>query len=493
MSLSRCSKRKATSQNEEESSNEPRKRRKTCSSIDEEEEDNCRLIPSLPDELSIQILARLPRICYSSVRLVSRKWKSAVTTSELYSLRKSLGITEEWLYVLTKGQEDKLLWYALDPVSTKWQRLPPMPVIVYEEESRKIGLSGLWDLVNVARSFLGRRDISEQMPFCGCAIGSVDGSLYVLGGLSRSRTVRCVWRFDPVLNSWSEVSSMLSNRAYSKTGVLDKKLYVVGGVDRGRGGLSPLQTAEVYDPKTDLWSEVPSMPFSKAQVLPNAFLADLLKPIATGMTCYNGRLCVPQSLYSWPFFVDVGGEVYDPETNLWVEMPSGMGEGWPARQAGTKLSVVVDGELYAFDPSSSMENGKIKVYDQKEDAWKVVIGEVPVYDLTDSESPYLLAGFHGKLHFITRDVVIGEVPVYDLTDSESPYLLAGFHGKLHFITRDGDCNVTVLRADVPDVASSSSSNEKGNAVNKSDTVIWRVIASKDFGASELVSCQVIDI
>ncbi|KAG2303571.1 hypothetical protein Bca4012_062314 [Brassica carinata] len=467
MSLS-CSKRKATSQ-DIEPSNESRKRRKLSSSNDEDY--CCRLIPNLPDELSIQILARLPRICYSSVRLVSRRWRSAVSTSEVYTLRKELGTTEEWLYVLTKGREDKLSWYALDPVSTRWQRLPPMPVIVYEEESRR----SLWSLVSreIVRSLLfGRKDASEQMPFCGCAIGSVDGCLYVLGGLSKSKTVSCVWRFDPVVNSWSEVSSMLANRAYSKTGVLDKKLYVVGGVDRGRGGLSPLQTAEVYDPSTDVWSEVPSMPFTKAQVLPNAFLADLLKPIATGMTCYNGRLCVPQSLYSWPFFVDVGGEVYDPETKLWAEMPSGMGEGWPARQAGTKLSVVVDGELYAFDPSSSMENGKIKVYDQKEDTWKVVIGEVPIYDMTDSESPYLLAGFHGKLHFITRD---------------------------------SNRNVTVLRADVPDVSGGSCSSsksvlgscsfkEKGSAAgNKSDTVIWKVIASKDLGAAELVSCQVIDI
>ncbi|XP_010477456.1 PREDICTED: F-box/kelch-repeat protein At1g22040-like [Camelina sativa] len=476
MSLS-CSKRKATSQ-DVESSNESRKRRKTCSDNDVVVDEFCRLIPSLPDELSIQILARLPRICYSSVRLVSRRWRSAVSTSEVYGLRKELGRTEEWLYVLTKGHEDKLLWYALDPVSTKWQRLPPMPVVVYEEESRR-SLSGLWNMVGpsfkvteIVRSLFGRKDTSEQMPFCGCAIGAVDGCLYVLGGLSRSKTVSCVWRFDPIFNSWSEVSSMLTSRAYSKTGVLNKKLYVVGGVDRGRGGLAPLQSAEVYDPSTDAWSEVPSMPFSKAQVLPNAFLADLLKPIATGMTCYNGMLCVPQSLYSWPFFVDVGGEVYDPETNLWVEMPSGMGEGWPARQAGTKLSVVVDGELYAFDPSSSMENGKIKVYDQKEDTWKVVIGEVPIYDLTDSESPYLLAGFHGKLHFITRDT---------------------------------NHNVTVLRADVPNIpvslpSSSSSSvsgsrslSEKGNAPNKSDTVIWKLIATKDFGAAELVSCQVIDI
>ncbi|KAF9623128.1 hypothetical protein IFM89_037644 [Coptis chinensis] len=93
---------------------------------------------------------------------------------------------------------------------------------------------------------------------------------------------------------------------------------------------------------------IPSMPFSKAQLLPTTFLADMFKPIATGMTTYRGRLCVPQSLYSWPFFVDVGGEVYDPESNTWLEMPSGMGDGWPARQASTKLSVVVEEELYAL-------------------------------------------------------------------------------------------------------------------------------------------------
>ncbi|CAG7902009.1 unnamed protein product [Brassica rapa] len=459
---------KSTAQ-DEYFSNESFKIRKTFSTNDE---DYCRLIPNLPDELSIQILARLPRICYSNVQLVSRRWRSVVSTSELYSLRKELGKTEEWLYVLTKGQDDNLAWYALDPVTTRWQRLPPMPVIVYEEEPTT---SSLWSLL----SSLGRKEVSvsEQTPFCGCAVGSVNGCLYVLGGISRSTTVNSVWRFDPVLNSWSEVSSMLANRAYSKTGVLDKKLYVVGGVESRRGSLYPLQTAEVYDPNTDVWSEVPSIPFSKAQMLHDAFLAEMLKPIATGMTCYNGRLCVTQSLCSWPVFYDAGGKVYDPETSLWGDMPSGMGEGWPARQAGTKLSVVVGGELYGFDPSSSssVENGKIKVYDQREDTWKVVIGEVPVYDVTDSKSSYLLAEFHRKLHFITRDAY---------------------------------CNVTVFSADVAEIRSSSSSSlsssksvlgscslkEKGNGDNKSaDSVIWKVIASKDLGAAELVSCLVMDI
>ena len=116
------------------------------------------------------------------------------------------------------------------------------------------------------------------------------------------------------------------------------------------------------------------MPFSKAQVLPTAFLVDMLKPIATGLTSNMGRLCVPQSLYSWTFFVDARGETYDPETNSWVEMPNDTGEGWPARQGSTKLSVVVDGELYAFETSTSLDNGKIKVYDQREPHPLLILG-----------------------------------------------------------------------------------------------------------------------
>uniref|UniRef100_A0A5B6YUQ0 F-box domain-containing protein n=1 Tax=Davidia involucrata TaxID=16924 RepID=A0A5B6YUQ0_DAVIN len=438
---------------------------------------NSRLIPSLPDEISIQIFARLPRVCYFNMKLVARNWKAAIMSHELFNLRKELGMTEEWLYLLTKVEDDKLLWHALDPWSRQWQRLPPMPNAVYEEESRK-GLSALWmwsmmgpnmNIANVIRGWLGQKDASEQLPFCGCAIGAIDGCLYVLGGFSRASAMRCVWRYDPILNAWSEVTSMSTGRAYCRIGILNNKLYVVGGVSRGRGGLAPLQSAEVFDPCTGKWSQLPNMPFSKAQVLPAAFLADMLKPIATGMTSYRGTLCVPQSLYSWPFFVDVGGEIYDPETNSWVEMPIGMGEGWPARQAGTKLSIVVDGELYAFDPSSSLNSGKIKVYDHKEDAWKVVIEKVPICDFTESESPYLLAGFHGKLQVITKDA---------------------------------NHDIAVLQADVRDnlgsFPSTSSSLLTSSMCEHSDLVelervVWKVIATRNFGSAELVSCQVLDI
>lgn len=454
------------------SQGDPCKRQKTSSSSWDE---NPRLIPSLPDEISIQILARLPRICHFNAKLVSKNWKATLTGRELYKLRKELGTTEQWLYVLTKIDGHKLMWFALDPVSRIWQRLPLMPNVAVEDDLRR-GLPGLWlwnmvgssVIADAIRWWLGRKDALEQIPFCGCAIGAVDGSLYVLGGFCRASALNSVWRYNPIVNSWIEVTPMSGERAYSKTGILNNKLYVVGGVTRSSGGLTPLQSAEVFDPQSGTWSDIPSMPFAKAQVLPTAFLADLLKPIATGMTSYRGKLYVPQSLYCWPFFVDVGGEVYDPNTNSWVEMPTGMGDGWPARQAGTKLSVIVDEELYALDPSSSLDSARIKVYDQEDDTWKLIEGDVPIHDLTDAESPYLLAGFLGKLHVITK-------------------------GANH--------NISVLQADRQnrfDSASSSgtpgeSSLELSETVSGSSEIIWKVIATRSAGSSELVSCQILDI
>ncbi|XP_065009250.1 F-box/kelch-repeat protein At1g22040-like [Musa acuminata AAA Group] len=441
-------------------------------------DDNPRLIPSLPDEVSIQILARLPRIHYLNVKLVSRRWMIAVMSGELFQLRRQLGVTEEWLYVMTKTGGDKYLWQALDPRSGKWQRLPPMPHVV-DEERPKRGLPGFWmwgvvgssiKLADFIRGWLGRRDNLDQMPFCGCAVGVVNGCLYVLGGFSRASAINCVWRYDPCLNLWQEVSSMTSARAFCKTGILNDKLYVVGGVVRGRNGLIPLRTAEVFDPLTSLWTELPSMPFVKTQVLPTAFLADMLKPIATGLVSYRGRLCVPQSLYSWPFFFDIGGEIYDPETSSWVEMPHGMGDGWPARQAGTKLGTVVNGDLYALDPASCLDNGKIKKYDYQEDVWRVVIENVPVRYLTDSESPFLLAGLLGKLHVIMKDanhhIVILEADLQRRTGS----------------------NVSTSST-----APADSMTDNPVSLVEEEPEFWKVIDAKDSGVAELVSCQVLDI
>ncbi|MCO5583219.1 hypothetical protein L7F22_037127 [Adiantum nelumboides] len=345
------------------------------------EMENAQIIPGVPDELSVSILARVPRGCHPSIRRVCRRWREAFVSAELYNIRRELGVTEEWLYVLVRDEEENLSWHALDPDTGKWQRIPPLPDIILDDNTASISPStthGWWGLSSfkvrdLLRGLFGRKDATDKSSFCGCAAGSVGGCLYVLGGFSRASAMRSVWLYDPRTNAWKEAAAMGTPRAYCKTALLHNKLYAVGGVNRGHAGLTPLQSAEVYEPTADTWTPIPSMPFTKAQVLPTAFLADMLKPIATGMASYKGKLFVPQSLYSWPFFVDVGGEVFDPVSETWSEMPRGMGEGWPAKQAGTKLSVVVDGSLYALDPTSSLDGSKIKVYDNEADSWKVVL------------------------------------------------------------------------------------------------------------------------
>lgn len=204
-----------------------------------------RLIPGLPDEISLQILARMPRMGYLKAKMVSRSWKAAITGAELYRLRKELGVAEEWLYILMRTTDDqKLVWHAFDPVSNQWQRLPLMPVISH---SRVSGL-GLVDLVNagisifdIIRCWLGQKELlGSILPFCGCAVGAADGCLYFLGGFSIASTMKCVWRYDPSLNSWQEVSPMSTGRAFCKTSLLNNKLYVVGGISKG----DPLKSAE---------------------------------------------------------------------------------------------------------------------------------------------------------------------------------------------------------------------------------------------------------
>ncbi|KAK1581352.1 hypothetical protein Q3G72_005229 [Acer saccharum] len=319
------------------SQNETCKRQRLSPSIFEE---SPRLIPSLPDEISFQILARLPRIYYLKVKLVSRAWKAVIMSSELFKLRKELGMTEEWLYILTKAEDDKFFWHTLDPLSRRWQRLPPMPRVGVEDESRK-GLAALrmWNVVgssikiaDVIRGWLGRKDALDRLSFCGSSIGTVDGCLYVLGGFSRAVAMTQVWRYDPVINAWSEVSPMSIGRAYY--------------------------------------------------------------------------------------------------------------------------------------PSTALDSAKIKVYDYQDDTWKIVVGDVPIANFTDTESPYLLAGLLGKLHVVTKDA---------------------------------NHNIAVLQADVKNrfaslpSASSSSIDDSLNEHVVSETNPWKIIATRNTRSVELVSCQTLDI
>ena len=104
------------------------------------------------------------------------------------------------------------------------------------------------------------------------------------------------------------------------------------------------------------------------------------------------------------------------------------------------------------------------MYDAQEDTWKVAVSQARVGTFDESDSPYLLVGFLGKLHLIIKDAGsrIDVMQTDSLKPMDSPALLTG------------------ITCQVPDVS-----------LEQAD--VWKAIASKSITTAELVSCQVLSI
>nr|XP_006812423.1 PREDICTED: kelch-like protein 24-like [Saccoglossus kowalevskii] len=94
------------------------------------------------------------------------------------------------------------------------------------------------------------------MPHCLACI-SVEvlrGCIYVVGCVSK--IVHC---YNPETDSWRQVECMNSQRASCAATVCNGKLYVTGGESQPN---SPVDTMECYDPVTNVWTVLPTLPYS---------------------------------------------------------------------------------------------------------------------------------------------------------------------------------------------------------------------------------------
>lgn len=86
------------------------------------------LLPGLPDDIAKHCIALVPRVHFQSLGSVCKRWRQFIQSKEFYAVRKLAGTLEEWLYVLTKDDDDgRIYWQVLNSVPGKWQSLPPMP------------------------------------------------------------------------------------------------------------------------------------------------------------------------------------------------------------------------------------------------------------------------------------------------------------------------------------------------------------------------------
>ncbi|KAJ1438478.1 Thioredoxin-like superfamily [Sesbania bispinosa] len=192
--------------------------------------------------------------------------------------------------------------------------------------------------------------------------------------------------YDPSINSWLEIpiSGPLKRRLQQLMNSHPVMLFMKGSLEEPKYGFNRkvvdvLKKEKVkfgsFDILSDLEVRDGLKKFSNWPTYPQLYCkGELLEPEnAKGGISKSTNLSITLSsrleslINSSPVMLFMKGKPDEPMTGS-----------WPARQAGTKLSVTVNDDLYAFDPSNSLDSAKIKVYDYEGDTWKVVARDVPI-------------------------------------------------------------------------------------------------------------------
>ena len=104
---------------------------------------------------------------------------------------------------------------------------------------------------------------------CDHAAAVMGGKIYVTGGTgSQGSLVNSAYVYDPQADAWTQLASMGTARRLHASAAVGGKLYVFGGVGTSSGRLS---TAEVYDPASDSWALVTSLTSARNGMVATAF------------------------------------------------------------------------------------------------------------------------------------------------------------------------------------------------------------------------------
>jgi len=187
------------------------------------------------------------------------------------------------------------------------------------------------------------QDSSMFAPSHGFGAAAVGGYAYAFGGQAPGPYGNSVaQRYDPASDTWVEVASMPTARHSLDAVELDGYIYAIGGhVGNSR------RENERYDPVTDSWQSMATKPTAGSGL---------------GVTAFGGKVYTfGGNRYG---SMQSGIEVYDPGANAWQSagnMPEA-GEPWDAVAMGDKIylaggngfasEVGTSSHLWAYDPIS---------------------------------------------------------------------------------------------------------------------------------------------
>jgi len=178
------------------------------------------------------------------------------------------------------------------------------------------GTTNVWEFDPVADSYRALAPLPVKR--CSAIAETVNGKIYVIGGLEpmeNGQGTRVSGRnemYDPATNTWTERSPMPTSRDHAFSGVVNNKIYVIGG-RIGAGNIpatSNIDIVEEYDPATNLWGSIKDrMPTPRS----GGGAATYNGKIYVG----GGELQSRQLAAAFRAL-----EAYDPASNTWEILPS---------------------------------------------------------------------------------------------------------------------------------------------------------------------------
>jgi len=253
--------------------------------------------------------------------------------------------------------------WRYDPVTDQWSEGPALPApraggalvalagqLHYfggYTEDRETGSGDHWVLDPSGTAPTAWRPLSP-MPVPRGHLGgyAVDGALFAVGGCighdPYPRDVALVHRYDPVTDRWTAVASLPEARSHFEPSsfVRDGRIVVIGGRARPSGDEAVAAVTE-YDPRLDRWFALTPLPEPRhspiAALTPNGIIA--------GVGGVRGS--DPRTNQLWRF--DEAGKEWSAAPPL----PSGLGE-VAAGVIGDRLYLVGDGPAWtlAYDLAS---------------------------------------------------------------------------------------------------------------------------------------------
>ncbi|EOA34097.1 hypothetical protein CARUB_v10021597mg [Capsella rubella] len=281
--------------------------------------------PSLPEDLLLSILARVSRLYYPTLSLVSKHFRSLLTSSELYRTRSLLGCTENFLYVcLRLSRTDH---------TPRWYMLRPRPNPILTNRKKKNKSSG-YVLSTIPFTHYPRGKSS--------ALVTVGSKIYNIGGVINGSASSTVSILDCWSHTWLQAPSMQMERDSPSANFLDGKIYVTGFCYRK---YDPSNWMEVFDLKTETWEPV----LSRAGRL-------------TIYRCHDHtyNVVVDEKVY----IIGDKGVAYNPKDGTW----NSLGPEMDLRLNGLS-ACVIENVLYYYSNEET-----IQWYDTKARSWRVVNG-----------------------------------------------------------------------------------------------------------------------